>query len=111
MKNINNKEVKCLKDENVRNLTDKETKNLTDTYEKNSHNTEDGTINTIQNYNSYTEHTSERSGNMGVTSTQTMMNQEKDFWLNYNFYNILFDIIVKLDLDEKFYKLIRLGRR
>ena len=25
--------------------------------------------------------------------------------------SLLFDIIVKLDLDEKFYKLIRLGRR
>ena len=93
-KDLTNEETKNLKDENIRNLTDKETKNLTDTYEKNSQNTEDGTINTTQNYNSYTEHTSERSGNMGVTSTQNMMNQEKDFWLNYNFYNILFDIIV-----------------
>ena len=93
-KDLVNEETKNLKDETVKNLTDKETKNLTDTYEKNSQNTEDGTINTIQNYNSYTEHTSERSGNIGVTSTQDMMNQEKDFWLNYNFYNILFDIIV-----------------
>lgn len=93
-KDLTNEETKNLKDENVKNLTDTETKNLTDTLEKTTQNVEDGTINTVQNYNSYTEHTSEKSGNMGVTSTQKMMTEEKEFWLDYNFYNILFDIIV-----------------
>lgn len=37
--------------------------------------------------------TLERTGNIGVTSTQNLMNQEKDFWISYNFYDYLFSII------------------
>lgn len=36
-----------------------------------------------------------RSGNIGVTTTQQMMEQEVKFWDSFNFYKVIFDDIVK----------------
>lgn len=39
-------------------------------------------------------HNFERSGNIGVTTSQQMAQSEIDLWGNFNFYNKLFDIII-----------------
>lgn len=42
-----------------------------------------------------TEHTFTRHGNIGVTTSQQMLQSEIDLRLNFNFYDIIFDLIIK----------------
>lgn len=47
---------------------------------------------TFENTDTTTEHT---SGNIGVTTATAMLTEHKEFWTNYNFYDTLFNIIVR----------------
>ena len=42
-----------------------------------------------------TEHIFERHGNIGVTTSQQMLQSEIDLRLNFNFFDVLFDLIIK----------------
>ena len=42
-----------------------------------------------------TEHVFERHGNIGVTTSQQMLKSEIDLRLNFNFYDVVFDLIIK----------------
>lgn len=42
-----------------------------------------------------TDHTFARHGNIGVTTSQQMLQSEFDLRLNFNFYDVVFDLIIK----------------
>lgn len=55
--------------------------------------TKDATSNTASNYTDTV--TDETKGNIGVTTTQQMMESEVKFWDSYNFYDKIFEDILK----------------
>lgn len=71
----------------------------TDTFTQGAHKDEhdqnaaqDSTSHLFGHKNTHEERT---TGNIGVMSTQDLMNQEKDFWNNFRFYDIIFNDITK----------------
>ena len=55
--------------------------------------TKDATSNTKSDFTDTV--TDETKGNIGVTTTQQMMQQEVKFWTSYNFYDKIFDDVLK----------------